>query len=195
MLILAIPVITVFIPEEISERFLSIFNLADSSIASRLSIWRSSIRMLSENIFTGIGMGTDAFSREFLKFAEDSVTAPHSHNLFLQIGCEAGIFALALFLHLLFLRMRHRASYARYVKYASVGSICTMAGTALFSLIIFGMTDYIFYSSSMTMLFFTVFGIGSATLRISKNEYEDAKVGGFGESSDTSAEILISIRE
>ena len=195
MLILAIPVGIVFIPDAIKDRILSIVNLSDSSVISRLSIWRSSLRMLAENVFTGVGIGSGAFPREFLKFAEDSVSAPHAHNIFLQIGCEAGIFTLALFVHLLFIRIRHRASYARYVRYASVGSICTMAGCALFALVLFGMTDHIFYNSQMTMLFFTVFGIGSATLRISKNEYEDAKVGGFGDNSDTAAEVLISIRD
>lgn len=193
--ILLIPIVPMMIPESITQRFLSIFNLSDTSIASRLSIWRSSLRLFTENIFGGVGIGESAFREEFLKYAEDSVTAPHSHNLFLQIGCEMGIFALVLFLQLLLIRLRHRASYARYVRSSSVGNICTMVGVALFALILFGMTDYIFYNSQMTALFFAIFGIGSATLRISKQEYEDARESHFGESSETAAELNLTVRD
>ena len=168
-----VPAALLFIPTDIIERFLSAFNKSDSSIASRLSIWRSSLSMMADNAISGVGPGDAAFGNAFLKYAEDSVTAPHSHNLFLQIGCEVGVFALALFVFLILVRICHRATYARYVRDSSVDNLCTMSGAALFAMITFGMSDYIWYSSSMYLLFWIVFGIGSATLRISKNEYND----------------------
>ncbi|MBE6635861.1 MAG: hypothetical protein E7617_06675 [Ruminococcaceae bacterium] len=168
-----IPVVPLFIPDNVIERFLSVFNKADSSIASRLSIWRSSLRILADKPLIGTGVGDKAFAEEFLKYAEDSVTAPHSHNLFLEIGCELGIFALLLFVFLILVRIIHRATYARYVRDSSVDNLCTMSGAAFFALLTFGMTDYVWYSTSMYLLFWIVFGIGSATLRISKNEYSD----------------------
>ena len=192
-LALLIPVGITFIPSDITERFLSIFNIHDSSIASRLSIWRSSIDMFLDNIFIGIGIGSDAFSEEFLKYAEDSVTAPHSHNLFLEIGCEIGIFALILFLFMLLIRIRHRASYAKYVRNSSVDNLCTVSGTAFFALLVFGMTDYIWFNNAMYILFWAVFGIGSATLRISKKEYDDSRVATPAEAEDYSAEINVTI--
>ncbi len=168
-----LPVGMLLIPKSIIERFLSAFNSGDSSVSSRLSIWRSSLRIIADRPLIGTGVGDAAFSEEFLKYAEDSVTAPHSHNLFLEIGCELGIFALLLFVFLILVRLIHRATYARYVRDSSVDNLCTMSGAAIFALLTFGMTDYIWYSSSMYLLFWIVFGIGSATLRISKNEYND----------------------
>lgn len=173
---LMLPVSLLFIPSEVISRFLSSFNLSDSSIISRLSIWRSSIKMFLDNIFIGVGIGDEAFSEEFLKYAEDSVTAPHSHNLFLELGCEVGIFALILFIVLLVIRVRHRAAYAKYVRNSSVDNLSTVSGTVIFSLLIFGMTDYIWYSSSMYFLFWVIFALGSATLRISKKEYDESGV-------------------
>ncbi len=187
------PVFIAFIPKDIIERFLSIFNMQDSSAISRLSIWRSSLRMFFNNFFIGIGVGSDAFSEEFLKYAEDSVTAPHSHNLFLEIGCEMGVFALILFMFMLLIRIRHRATYAKYVRNSSVDNLCTISGTALFALLVFGMTDYIWYNNTMYVLFWAVFGIGSATLRISKKEYDDSLVATPTEAEDYSAEINITI--
>ena len=193
--VLAIPVALVFIPGSITERFLSIFSMQDSSSISRLSIWRSSLSMFAENLFIGIGVGSGAFSEEFTKYAEDSVTAPHSHNVFLEIGCEMGIFALILFVFILLIRIRHRASYAKYVRNSSVGSLCTMSGTAFFALLIFGMSDYIWYSAPMYVLFWVVFGIGSATLRISKKEHDDSLVATPAEAEDYSAQINITIEK
>lgn len=186
---LLVPLAVPFIPSDITERFLSIFNMQDSSLASRLSIWRSSLRMFIDNIFIGAGVGSEAFSKEFLKYAEDSVTAPHSHNLFLEIGCEIGIFGLLLFMFMLLIRIRHRATYAKYVRNSSVDNLCTVSGTVLFALLVFGMTDYIWYNSAMYVLFWAVFGIGSATLRISKKEYDDSLVATPTEAEDYSAEI------
>ena len=193
--VILIPLAIPFIPSDIIERFLSIFKAADSSAISRLSIWRSSVLMFFDNIFIGIGVGSDAFSEEFLKYAEDGVTAPHSHNLFLEIGCEMGIFALLAFTFILLIRIRHRATYARYVRGSSVDELCTISGTAFLALLIFGMTDYIWYSSAMLVLFWAVFGIGSATLRISKKEYDDSLTVTPAEMEDYSAEVNVIIEQ
>ena len=162
-----------FLPENVMARLFSIANLADSSIAYRLSILRSSVAMLRENLLLGVGVGEEAFRTAFTAFAEDSVTAPHSHNLFLQIGCEAGAVALLLFLLLLLWRARHITSYRRYTKVSSVRRASLFCTGVIFSLLLFGMTDSIFYHYSLYYLFFAVFGIGSAVLRIAKREHTD----------------------
>ena len=161
------------LPENVMARLLSIGNLADTSIAYRLSILRSSIAMWRDNLLLGVGVGEDTFRLAFTAFAEDGVTAPHSHNLFLQIGCEAGIFALAIFLLLLLWRARHITSYRRYTRVSSVRRASLFCTGVIFSLLLFGMTDSIFYHYSIYYLFFAVFGIGSAVLRIAKREHTD----------------------
>ena len=190
---LILPVLFSFIPTAVIERFLSIFGTGDSSISSRLSIWRSSIDMFLDNLFVGVGIGTGSFSKEFLLFAEDSVTAPHSHNLFLEIGCEAGIFALLLFIFLLLVRIRHRASYAKYVRGSSVDNLSTVTGTAVFGLLVYGMTDYIWYSPVTYTLFWIIFGIGSSALRIAKAEHDELGSALIMESFSDAAQIDIAI--
>lgn len=191
--VILIPLAIPFVPSDVIERFLSIFNASDSSAMSRLSIWRSSVLMFFDNLFIGAGVGSESFSEEFLKYAEDGMTAVHSHNLFLEIGCELGVFALLSFIFLLVVRIRHRATYAKYVRGSSVDNLCTISGTALFTLLFFGMTDYIWYNSTMFVLFWAVFGIGSATLRISKKEYDDSLVVTPTEMENHSAQLNIII--
>lgn len=186
-----VPIGLAFIPDSVTERFLSIFNLADSSIASRLSVWRSSINMFADNVFLGVGMGEESFREEFLRFSEDGVTAPHSHNILLEIGCEAGVFALLLFVMLLLTRIRHMASYAKLLKHSTLRPAAIMTFVATFALLTFGMTDYIWYSSTMAFLFFLVFGLGSASLRISKIERDERYY--VGASTVDSASVNISV--
>ncbi len=171
-----IPIGLSFIPSTVFDRLLSAFNMADSSISVRLSVWRSSLLMLRDNLFIGIGIGDESFRQDFSKYAEDAVTAPHSHNVFLEIACEAGVFALIVFAFILIVRIRHIATYNRYIHNSSLTSPILMTGIAIFALITFGMTDYIFYNYSMSFLFWVVFGMGSAGLRISKAEH-DEKLG------------------
>ena len=191
--LLALPLALVFIPSSVEQRLLSIFSLADTSSASRLSIWRSSLEMIKNNLFIGVGVGDAAFADEFSKFAEDAVTAPHSHNLFLEIGCEVGVFALLIFLIMILVRVRHRASYTYYVRSSSVESVCTAAAVALFALLAFGLTDYIWYSSPMLMLFWFIFGLGSASLRIARKEYDERMSAEHDSSSSYSASVDFSI--
>ena len=188
-----LPIAFFLLPSSVINRFISIFNLEDTSIASRLSIWRSSLDMLLDNLLLGIGIGEDAFREEFSKYAEDSVSAPHSHNLFLELGLEVGTFALVLFLFLIVIRVRHRASYAKYVRNSSVDYLCTVSGAAFFALLAFGMTDYIWYNYTMFVLFWVVFGIGSATLRISRTEYDEARMELSTDHTERCSDISISI--
>jgi O-antigen ligase len=191
-LVLVPAAITLFAPDVVA-RILSIFDLQDSSISSRLSVWRSSLAMLSDRPILGSGIGEKSFVERFLIFAEDGVTAPHSHNLFLEIGIEAGVIALFIFVLILLARLRHAVTYSAYTKRSSVGMISVAASVATFALLTFGMTDYIWYNSSMYFAFFAVFGINSATLRISRQEYGESMLFTGSEYSAYSASTDISI--
>ena len=172
-LIFLIPCALYLLPEAVQLRLLSIFDLSDSSISYRLSIFRSSADLFLDNIFKGIGPGTEHFYEAFAPYAEEGVIAPHSHNLLLQIGCEAGVFALLTFVLLFFTRMRHISTYGRYIRHGSMHTVTVFGTLALFALLIFGMTDYIWFAPPMFYLFFVLFGMGSASLRIAKEEADD----------------------
>ncbi len=172
-LIFLIPALLFLLPEAMQLRLLSILDLSDSSIAYRLSIFRSSIAMLKDRPLLGIGLGTETFYEQFRVYAEEGVVAPHSHNLLLQIGCQVGIFPLITFILLFSSRMRHLSVYSRYIRHGSMRIITVFGTLALFALLIFGMTDYIWFAPPMQYLFFVLFGMGSASLRIAKEEADD----------------------
>ena len=172
-LFILLPLAFHLMPEAFQMRLLSIFDLSDSSISYRLSIFRSSFEMLKDHPLLGIGLGADTFYEQFAIYAEEGVVAPHSHNVLLQIGCQAGIFPLLTFVLLFLSRMRHLSIYSRYIRRGSMRTVTTFGTLALFALLIFGMTDYIWFAPPMYYLFFVLFGMGSASLRIAKEEADD----------------------
>lgn len=188
-LIFLLPIGFYLLPEAIQQRLLSVLDFADSSIAYRLSIFRSSLAMLGDNLFLGIGLGADAFYERFRPYAEEGVIAPHSHNLLLQIGCEAGIFALLCFIFLFFARMVHLSAYSRYIRRGSMRTVTVFGTIALFALLIYGMTDYIWFSPLMFYLFFVLFGMGSASLRIAKEDEID-RLNYYGDARRADASVI-----
>lgn len=140
------------------------------NVSELLSLWGASLEMFLDHPFAGVGMGAESFSEEIVKYGAN---APNSSNIFLEIACEAGVFALIFFFFVLFTCLRHRSKYRSYVRASQVRTISGIAVTALICLVIYGTVNYIWEQSSVCYLFWCVFGLGSATLRIAKREHDD----------------------
>ncbi len=83
----------------LSGRFSSIFSLEDGSNLGRLQIWQDSLNMAKDNLILGVGLGNYSFG---VGFAQDYRNAMTSHNLYLDLLAELGIFGLLSWLGLIF---------------------------------------------------------------------------------------------
>jgi len=100
----ALPVIMTVLPNSIISRFASIGNLSDSSTSYRVYIWRAVVNMISDNPWSGIGIGEGAWRRVYPLYSYIGIeAAPHSHDLYLQIWLELGIIGLVVFALFLFM--------------------------------------------------------------------------------------------
>ncbi len=160
------PYVLLLLPESLWQRLISLANLGDSSISYRISVWRSSLRMLGDHLLTGVGTGTEAFQSAYAAYAaQGAEKAEHAHNLLLQMGIEVGIIPLLLFMALLVLLsfvclhrpMRKNKSPRRPLQMACFAS--------LVGVIVMGAGDYPFYDLRMLFLFFLVAGLLVATAR------------------------------
>ena len=83
------------------ERIISIFTeTLDSSEGLRIGIWVSTIPMIADHPFTGVGWGAFKFIYPQYNYylADPSITIYHAHNLYLNTAAEIGIVgALAYF--------------------------------------------------------------------------------------------------
>lgn len=149
------------LPETVIDRIMSIGNLEDSSTSYRVYIWLGTLGMLKTYWLGGIGMGEAAFSQVYPFFSYNAITAPHSHNTFLQLTVEAGIGALAIFIitQFVFAKKMVRTYRLGYEKsWSSVMALAIECGVIGF--LAQSMFDYTFYNYRVMALFFMVMAIG-----------------------------------
>ena len=153
------------LPETVISRFTSIGDMTDGSTTYRVSIWMGTLDMLKDYWLCGIGPGDEAFNRVYPAFSYNSINAPHSHNLFLQLVCDAGITALAVFLILIFVYFRmmcaalHREKdwTSRMYQTAFTGGVC--------GFLVQAMTDYSFYNYRVLFIFWAYLALGALSAR------------------------------
>ena len=138
------------------------------------NLWLASLKIWAdnaENAIIGIGVGSESFLAKTAGGIFEGIS--NSHNLFIEIAVEAGVISLIAFVFALVVRIRHRVIYQKYIERCDVKPISDFAASAIFVMLMLGATVYIWQDLSLYYLFWCVFGVGSATLRIAKQEYDD----------------------
>lgn len=173
-LVLAFSISLPFLPKVFLTHLTSIFSLSDSLSPYRLRIFQSSIDNLRHFWHTGIGLGDEAFSSYYAHiFPIGSEATSHSHQLFLQIWVCLGIIGFLLFAWLLiyFFRIftllqksltKTPHEQTRLISLAFFCSLC--------ALLVFGLTDYVFYEPR---IFFLFFGIGALLVSMQRVYYQE----------------------
>lgn len=148
------------LPESIIERFTSIGNLKDSSTSYRVSIWMGSIALIKDYWICGIGPGVEVFNLVYPYYSYATATAQHSHNLFLQMMVDGGVFMLLLFIGMIFSFCRCVLCFLDKEKNSShrLFVIASISGVGGF--LAQGMTDYSFYNYRVALAFFIALGLG-----------------------------------
>lgn len=166
--ILALIILPFVLPESIMSRLMSIGNMKDSSTAYRVSVWIASARIAIDYLLTGIGLGTGAFERVYPGYALNGAGfALHSHNFYLQLVVEMGIFALILFLLIIF------SSYKQIVSVKEKNSVnknvALAVGGALIGYMFEGMAEHVWYNYRMILIFWIYLAILQSGVKIAKD--------------------------
>ena len=191
--ITAVPYAALFLPAEYMDIVINHPLAVQFGISESMIVWRTSIAMLRNNLFLGIGIGEECFVEEISKYT-DATGIFSSGNFLLEIACEAGIISLCAFMLILLVRLKHRAIYRPYIRTSQVSALSEITTVSVIMLMVYGVFNYIWADMTMYYLFWCVFGLGSAVLRISKQEFDD-RVAYFSDgSAEDSSSIDITIR-
>lgn len=163
------------LPETVVSRFTSIGNMTDNSTSYRVNIWLGTLAMLKDGYWLcGIGPGDAAFNQIYPAYSFNAIVAPHSHNLFLQIMCDAGVCALVVFgvilwqyVRTLCVALKDRSDWS-----SSVLQISFLSGMAGF--LVQAMTDYSFYNYRVMFMFWAYLVLGMAAAR--RNEMPEGRL-------------------
>ena len=99
-ILLLLSLLIFFIPgTPISARFYSTFNLTEGSNVGRLEMWQSAGQLSREHLWLGLGLGNYSLSIDPDFEYRNPATA---HNFYLDLFSEIGIFALIIWLILIF---------------------------------------------------------------------------------------------
>lgn len=159
LIIVGLMLMPFVLPETIINRFMSIGNMSDSSTSYRFFIYMGTLSMLKDYWLCGVGPGTAAFNLVYPSYAYDSILAPHSHNLYLQAMCDAGITGITMLMAIIYRIFKSCAiglknSTDKKDKIFIIGAISSLCGFFLQS-----MFDYTFYNYRVMFLFWAVAGL------------------------------------
>lgn len=153
-----------FMPQTIQMRVMSIFNKNDSSLGYRRMIYEAASLMKGDYQWVGgVGLGGDIFQKVFESYkVKELTTVAHSHNLYLQLAIEAGMFSVIFLLsYVAKIVLKALSSFAQNksgkegkIKILQIACIASLAGFFLMSFV-----DYTWFYFRIVVLFFAVVGI------------------------------------
>ena len=160
--IVGLVVLLLILPESIMARLASVGDLSDSSTSYRVYIWMAAVNMLKDFWLCGFGTGTAAFRSVYPAYSFNAVSAPHSHNLYLQVFCENGLLGIVALLGamcsgVLALGRTLTVTGSKKTRVRACALMASLAGFAAQSL-----TDYSFYNYRVTLMFWVTVGLIAA---------------------------------
>lgn len=154
------------LPESIINRFLSIGNMGDSSTSYRVYIWMGTLAMLADYWFSGIGLGITSFNTIYPIYSYNNISAPHSHNLYLQLVVEFGIVGLIVFLGMLY--NFYKEMIISICKKRNILTSSLIAGVSGFMLQ--SMFDHTWYNYRVVLIFWIIIAFGLVSTKVSKSD-------------------------
>lgn len=170
--ICAIPLL----PQPIYNRILTIGNTKDSSLNYRFSIYKASGRLMEDYWLKGVGLGGDVLTLTFKNYPPmfDGNYPLHTHNNYLQVWAEMGIFGLVAFIATLLGQLKNgikafRSATDKRLKRLLAGSVSGFCGILLISV-----AEYTWYYPRNMFFYWVLFAIIAACAKLAGSEKERA---------------------
>lgn len=154
-LLLLVPVVLFFTHDAVLERILSIVNPTDTSSTLRLALWESTIAMITDNPFLGIGWGAYWMVYPDYDFFVQNANVKifHAHNMYLNIAAEIGIPGCLAFFAVIYGHLRLALSALKEAASGWVGGMLLGLIAAMGGILINGFTDYVLFNIQLSMTF------------------------------------------
>ena len=174
--ILALFALPAFLPDSILNRFLSVGDMSDTSSSYRLFIWLGTLALLRDFWLVGIGPGSAAYNTIYPRYSYQTIIAPHSHNLFLQIMTEMGAAGILAFILVCVAFFRRMAASAKAVAFKSMDRAMIVAiSSGVVAFLVQGMFDYAFYNYRVVMMFWMYLAFGMCFRYFAPEHSDSAK--------------------
>jgi putative inorganic carbon (hco3(-)) transporter len=142
------------------QRFLSIFaGREHSSNSFRMNVWLSSLAMLHDNWWLGVGVGNQAFVLAYGLYMHTGYDALGTYCVPLEVGVETGMVGLLVFFLMVVASLCR--GHLGFTKEQSVWQRWLIAGAAaaLVGLMTHGLVDTVFYRPQVQFLFWLIISL------------------------------------
>ena len=146
------------------ERLSSVFTKVDTSSEMRLALWESTIAMIQDHPFLGIGWGAYWMVYPAYDFYLQgaAVRIVHAHNLYLNYAAEIGIAGALSFLWYFFGTMRMALRSKVQDTSGLLQGLMLGIGLAIFSVALNGLTDDVLFNIPSSMLLWLLCALAAA---------------------------------
>lgn len=160
-----------FLPKSILNRILTIGNMKDSSARYRIAIYEDTARLLKDYGVTGVGLGSDVTRRVFLHYPTlyDGNYPIHTHNNYLQMWAEVGIFGLLAYAGLILGQIKESLRAFRKAD-KSLKRILAAALGGLVGLLAIGLVEYTWFYPRNMFLFWLLFAVVASCVKLAEQE-------------------------
>lgn len=169
---LAVP----FLPTTIWNRILTITNLSDSSTASRVPLLKAALEVIRTRPLWGAGLGTaapQAYIAEWNLYHADFPYV-HSHNFYLEVWVEAGLLGVVSFVASMLWNIKRAAHTVRHCGDSAARTITCAAAAALCGTMVCGLADYLWNYPRVMCIFWFVFAVALAGVKICRTENKNS---------------------
>ncbi len=164
------------LPETIYNRILTIGNMKDSSTSYRFAIYDASATLMKDYWLRGVGLGSDILKQTFKGYPAmfDGNFPIHTHNNYLQVWAETGLFGALAFLGTLFYQLKtgvksYLACTDRRVKNLLAAAVAGFCGILLISV-----AEYTWFYPRNMFFYWFLFGVITACVKLGRQSVKQA---------------------
>jgi len=156
------------LPQTVYNRIMTIGNTQDTSTSYRFAIYDASAKLMKDYWFQGVGLGSDVLKEAFEGYPRmfDGNYPIHTHNNYLQVWAEMGLFGLISFLGALAWQVKkgvraYRACADRRVQRMLAAAVAGFCGILLISI-----AEYTWFYPRNMFIYWSLFAVIGACVKL-----------------------------
>ncbi|BDF67850.1 hypothetical protein CE91St43_18220 [Oscillospiraceae bacterium] len=156
------------LPESIYNRILTIGNTKDSSTSYRFAIYKASGVLMEDYWLRGVGLGSDVLKATFKGYPPmfDGNFPIHTHNNYLQVWAETGLFGALAFLGTLLYQLKSGVKAFLVSTDKRVKNLLAAAIAGFCGILLISVAEYTWFYPRNMFVYFFLFGIIAACIKL-----------------------------
>ena len=152
------------LPRTIYNRLLTIGNTNDSSTNYRFAIYKASAELMKDHWLKGVGLGSDVLTRAFRCYPPmfDGSFPIHTHNNYLQVWAETGLFGLITFLATLGYTLKQAVKHFRSAVDPRLRRLLAAAAAGFCGILLISVAEYTWFYPRNMFFYWFLFGVLAA---------------------------------